>query len=513
MKCKLFTILGLCVILLFVISCAPGEKSFAGKAVDLGKVKQPVKSVGTGQQEKAPQLGESKPELCDNNVDDNGDGKVDCADPKCANYITSDGRNHDAACVNGLRKICDGKSVAFGSVFNWKTPEGGVDIVCYGNGKYGSFGECSVSKGVVAKKGPNGVVKNLHDVVLAGDINYICSYKQINGKDFQSWVGCNGNLGPDGVKVNVGEENSNLNGGFFCNGKTWSTEVCDNGKDDNGDGKVDCLDPLCSGFVGTDGNKRDYVCAKGGSTDKSSQIKNMIACGQQVPSDKLFATSDTLWLPRVEFGDVITTDDKSELYCYNNAPYSSLVECDTDGKVNRLGKAGMAAKFGQKYKWNSKSDALGVGELLCSADNKWDSCGFGDFAGDSKVDGFFTDSSYTRQCAKDNSGAHWSEAKVGPSWKYFSSRDEGLALEHTNSCTGNTQPPSDASVTKSLTISYTAVPFGDAKQTVVVKDKSTGWCDDQHSGKMIYSYCDNSKVHRSYVSCTYGCEKGVCKTG
>ncbi len=354
---KIIVILSILVIFLLVVSCAPGQNSLAGNAKALPKgVTAPAKEV------LKQQPGEGKPEICDNNVDDNGDKKVDCADPKCLNFITSDGKNHDAACVNGQRKICDGKSVPYGAVFNWKTADGGVDIVCYENGKYSSWGECSVSKGLTMHQGSNGVVKNLHDVVVAGGVNYICSYKQIAGKDFQSWVGCNGNLGPGGVKANVGEENSDVNGGFFCNGKSWSTEICDNGKDDNGDGKIDCLDLKCSGFAGTDANKRDYLC---------SATKGKVTCDNEFHKSAKF-DGKSGYAYNIYSKGLSGESATYEFLCYNN----QIIECNTNGKIKLFGKAGKTAKLGDVISPGNPGDIFGyppTPEVLCASD-LWQKC-------------------------------------------------------------------------------------------------------------------------------------------
>ena len=42
---------------------------------------------------------EAPPEICDNGIDDNGNGLVDCEDPQCDGFM-------DGACSTGLPGIC-----------------------------------------------------------------------------------------------------------------------------------------------------------------------------------------------------------------------------------------------------------------------------------------------------------------------------------------------------------------------------------------------------------------------
>lgn len=107
---KMYVILGLIVLTIFIVACAPSGETLSGNAKALPKgVTTPTKE--TAKQ----QLGEGKPEICDNNVDDNGDGKIDCADSKCSgwvfrgSYMTSkDNKAFDYICANGKRLSCGG---------------------------------------------------------------------------------------------------------------------------------------------------------------------------------------------------------------------------------------------------------------------------------------------------------------------------------------------------------------------------------------------------------------------
>lgn len=159
-------------------------------------------------------------EVCDNNVDDDGDGKADCADAtSCTGYITVDYEKRDAICVADKREICSvGKNI-FGTV----TGSGYFEALCFNNGSYKSWAECDADNlpaEVYPKKGPGGLTKKEGEIVNSGGCSYICSKHNQESKTKygkEKWVGCGCNLGPGGIKAADGD----FYGGRICNQSQW----------------------------------------------------------------------------------------------------------------------------------------------------------------------------------------------------------------------------------------------------------------------------------------------------
>ena len=240
----------------------------------------------TGNTETAPFSGLLDPapaeEICDNGVDDNDNGLVDCEEPSCDGFVDGatscgvgecaatgnlvcqtpdqvdtctpgtpggEGPFNDPSCSDGVDNDCDGLTDGDDPDCTEPDPEvcdNGIDD--NGNGLVDCedpqcdnfvYGTTACGVGACAAEG--------QEVCQTPDIVDTCTPGTPSGE------------GPSGdATCGDGIDND-------CDGLTDAAdpdcaepepEVCDNGVDDNGNGLIDCEDPQCDGFV-------DGACATG----------------------------------------------------------------------------------------------------------------------------------------------------------------------------------------------------------------------------------------------------------
>jgi hypothetical protein len=202
-------------------------------------------------------------ESCDNDIDDDGDGLVDCDDPGCGSNSTCVGPN---ACVSPTVVSCgtvlDATTVGAAQVFatsgcaessssRWNGPEvafelqvpSGADVTAAvqptGSGDLdlfllpGQSGNCDTSGCLDASTGEGSTAETLSFVASTGT-RFLLVDTWDTASAFKLTVTCNG-----------------------------ANEVCNNGSDDDGDGQVDCADanctgdPACWGAIEVCGNNKD----------------------------------------------------------------------------------------------------------------------------------------------------------------------------------------------------------------------------------------------------------------
>ena len=187
-------------------------------------------------------------EICDNGKDDNGDGLVDCTDPKCKTFPAC----LQAACVADVdfgTIASSGDSVTrtistVGATATYSTcaPPGGVARVA-GFSLAASadvrldFGQNTGSAHVVAlfRAGVGQTCdQNPVDCLKVGD--KASATQTFNALPQGSyWIAIQSYPGTTGTTTVT-----------LSTGKPGITEICDNGKDDDGDGAIDCADLDCA---------------------------------------------------------------------------------------------------------------------------------------------------------------------------------------------------------------------------------------------------------------------------
>ena len=220
------------------------------------------------------------PEICDNGVDDNGNGLVDCEDPQCDGFVdgatscgvgacaatgnlvcqtpnqvdnctpgapAGEGPFTDPSCSDGVDNDCDGLTDAADP--DCEVPpeicDNGVDDNANG------LTDCEEPQCTGFVYGPTSC--GVGACTAAGQS--VCQTPNVVDT---CQPGSPGGEGPFGdASCGDGIDND-------CDGLTDAAdpdceappEVCDNGIDDNGNGLVDCADPQCDGFI-------DGACATG----------------------------------------------------------------------------------------------------------------------------------------------------------------------------------------------------------------------------------------------------------
>ncbi|MBI3185237.1 MAG: hypothetical protein HYZ28_24125 [Myxococcales bacterium] len=198
----------------------------------------------------------SKAEVCTNGVDDNGDGKTDCADPTCFKNPSCAMSSED--CSNGVDDNGDGNADC-------------KDASCAGAPGCGSGPE--VCKGGVDEDGDG--LTDCADVDCAADPACKTAESCLNGVDDDG----------DG-KVDCAD--SDCAGAANCQG--GEAGKCANGADDDGDGLTDCADPDCTGgacgagCTCGGGQKRETLCSDSADNDGDGQSDCADADCSQAPN-------------------------------------------------------------------------------------------------------------------------------------------------------------------------------------------------------------------------------------
>lgn len=213
------------------------------------------------------------PEICDNGVDDNGDGLADCADPQCDNAVVGSttcgvgacGATGDLICQSGAEvDTCTPGAAEGEGPFGDPSCSDGIDNNCDGLTDMADP-NCEMPIEIC----DNGIDDNLDGAVD-------CEDTQCEGfvyADTQCGVGACGATGQEvcmgGVITDTCDPGTPGGEGPFgdpscsdgidndCDGDTdgldadcvATAEICDNGIDDNLNGLTDCADPQCEGVV------------------------------------------------------------------------------------------------------------------------------------------------------------------------------------------------------------------------------------------------------------------------
>jgi hypothetical protein len=221
-------------------------------------------------------------EICNNNLDDDDDGLIDCKDPDCAKDPSCAPHSGDEICDNG--KDDNGDGLADCSDPKCKTFAACLSAACSADADFGAIAAsgASVSRtlttsGATASYGtcaPPGGVGRVAGFSLAAPADVRLDFTQGTGSAhvvamFRAGVGQTCDQNPVdclkvGDKASATQTYNALAAGNYwvvvesypgttgtttvtlSTGKTGTTEVCDNGKDDDGDGAIDCADLDCA---------------------------------------------------------------------------------------------------------------------------------------------------------------------------------------------------------------------------------------------------------------------------
>lgn len=228
------------------------------------------------------------PERCDNDVDDDGDGYVDCDDGDC---------DFDVACED--LEVCT----------NGVDDDGDGDVDC-------ADLDCLTAQGCLPEDCGNGVDDNANGLVDCADpecaLNLLCQTEDCgNGvdDDGDGLIDCDdpqcvgsGSCDSEDCVNGVDDDGDGL---ADCADPdcaahpTCQPEDCGNGVDDNADGLADCADPQCSSFpaclVESCGNGTDDDLDGQTDCDDSDCIPSS-ECGDCHPMTNAGCTSGTCYV-------------------------------------------------------------------------------------------------------------------------------------------------------------------------------------------------------------------------
>ncbi len=213
---------------------------------------------------------------CNNGVDDDGDGQIDCADSDCANSSSctcvSDGALPCNATISGTNSGGVNTASSFSCVTHQTTgPEGVYTIT-------------SPSTGTVTVN-MTGLSADLDLFVTTGNgigcLPGSCIDSSDNGNNSSESVSWTATGGTTYYVVADGYQGatSSFSLASTCPGGGPTTETsCSNGIDDDGDGQIDCSDPDCNG---------DPACT-GGSCEPEAAL----ACDGSLSGNNAGAPTD-----------------------------------------------------------------------------------------------------------------------------------------------------------------------------------------------------------------------------
>ena len=221
-------------------------------------------------------------EICNNNLDDDDDGLIDCKDPDCTNDPTCVVQPGDEICDNG--KDDNGDKLVDCSDPQCKTFPACLQAACVPDADFGAIASSGTSLtktistvGAVTSYStcaPPGGVARVAGFSLAAATDVKIDFSQAAGSAhvlalFRAGVGQTCDQNPVdclrvGDKASATQTYNALPPGNYwlavqsfsgtsgsttvtlSTGKAGVAEVCDNGKDDDGDGAIDCADLDCA---------------------------------------------------------------------------------------------------------------------------------------------------------------------------------------------------------------------------------------------------------------------------
>jgi len=188
-------------------------------------------------------------EICDNGKDDNGDGLVDCTDPKCKTFpaclqaACTEDADFGPIASSGYSKTLTISTIGATASYSTCAPPGGVARVA----GFSLAAAADVRMDFTQDKG------SAHVVALFGaGVGQACDANPrecLDAHDNASATKTYYALPPGNYWLVVQSYSGTTTGSTtvtLSTGKPGTTEICDNGKDDDGDGAIDCADLDCA---------------------------------------------------------------------------------------------------------------------------------------------------------------------------------------------------------------------------------------------------------------------------
>ncbi len=236
--------------------------------------------------------GEIAAEICDNGIDDNGNGLTDCADPACASAPNCQVSACEQLFSISCGQVAQGTTVGGGSMFtqygsctpDWTLtgpevafrikPGVGQEVTLHltmgsSNQDLDMFlmkNSCGNSGCIASSTNQPGQAETIQ-FTSDGSTYYLLVDTFQNPGNFTLSMNCTG-----GIPVEICDNGLDDDGDgvadcadadcFHHPACTGRIEICDNGYDDDGDGLVDCDDPDCIGFSACGHSGRE-ICNNG----------------------------------------------------------------------------------------------------------------------------------------------------------------------------------------------------------------------------------------------------------
>ena len=189
------------------------------------------------------------PELCTNGIDDDGDGLIDCLDPDCTGVVGCPGPVCTPDKKTGPMAI--GSQVSFS--VNTKNSNNDMTVPCALGGGKDEVIEIVLTQTTALRVNCNQTGDHVLGLFAKGKPRDPCDKTKLSCADPKTGpIGCNfywGNMQPGTYYLVVEAFKPGTEGTMNITlraTKDSVQEICNNGKDDDGDGKIDCQDYNCA---------------------------------------------------------------------------------------------------------------------------------------------------------------------------------------------------------------------------------------------------------------------------
>ena len=208
-----------------------------------------------------------QPEICDDGIDNNDNEYIDCKDPQCSSELICQPEIcDDKIDNNGDNKIdCEDSKCAKELVCQPEICDDGIDN--NGNEKVDcNDPQCEKTPECLPEICNNGIDDN-------GDNKVDC-----NDPKCRNDIVCQPEICNDG-QDNNGDNKAGCDDPQCASSVTCQPEICDDGQDNNGNDLIDCADPQCAGFdaCSSHGASDDCSAAPKQKTDSGAGLLTLLA--------------------------------------------------------------------------------------------------------------------------------------------------------------------------------------------------------------------------------------------